>query len=98
VIEARISGRRQCPDGHVYHVDHDPPQRRDECDHDGKRLKQRDGDRADVVRERLAIYHADTAPLIAYYEQRGVLRRVNGTLAPTEVSAQVRARLGVAAR
>jgi adenylate kinase len=97
MIEARISGRRQCPDGHVYHVDHDPPQRPGVCDHDGKRLKQRDDDRADVVRERLAIYHADTAPLIAYYERRRLLHRVDGTLAPTEVSAQIRARLGVAA-
>ena len=77
----RLSGRRQCiKSGHLYHVDFDPPKNEDGyCDIDGTRLFQRDDDKPETVRKRLATYHDKTEPLIDYYEERGLLRRFDGT-------------------
>jgi adenylate kinase len=94
VVIKRISGRRICrKEGHVYHVDFDPPKRPDRCDIDGSQLEQRDDDRAETVRNRLAVYHSQTEPLIGYYEQRGLLRRFDGTRSPTQVHERIRATL-----
>jgi adenylate kinase len=93
VIETRICGRRQCSCGRVYHVEHDPPREPGLCDDDGERLIQRDDDRAEIVRRRLAVYHENTAPLVRYYEQRGVLHRVDGTAAASDVAGQIRTTL-----
>ena len=54
---------------------------------------QRDDDREETVRRRLEVYHAQTEPLIAYYEERGLLCRFDGTLPPAEVHAHIRATL-----
>jgi len=89
----RLSGRRQCPLGHVYHVEFDPPKVDGICDQDGRELYQRDDDKPETIRNRLEVYHAQTAPLIEYYDARGVLRRFDGTLAPTEVHDHIRATL-----
>jgi adenylate kinase len=75
----RIGGRRQCPRGHVYHVVFDPPQREGVCDHDGEPLSRRDDDAPDTVRERLRVYPDAGAPVVDYYDRRGVLVRVDGT-------------------
>ena len=65
-VVKRISGRRVCQkNGHVYNVFSDPPKHEDVCDQDGSRLVQREDDARDVVRKRLAVYHEQTAPLIA---------------------------------
>lgn len=90
-IVERLSGRRVCPtSGAIYHIRYNPPQRAGVCDIDGKPLIQREDDRPEVVGERLKKYHAQTAPLIPYYEQQGVLLRVSGTAKmPDEVSAQI---------
>jgi len=90
-VVRRISGRRVCPDGHVYHVDFNRPKHEGACDIDGKRLTQRDDDREDTVRKRLSVYHDQTSPLVQYYEERGALRRFDGTRSPTEVHDHVRA-------
>jgi adenylate kinase len=91
-VVKRISGRRLCQkDGHVYNVFSDPPKHPDVCDQDGSRLVQREDDAEDVVRKRLSVYHEQTAPLIAYYEDRGVLKRFDGTRSPTEVHDHIRA-------
>jgi adenylate kinase len=91
-VVKRISGRRVCVKaGHNYHVEFDPPKNDAVCDQDGSRLIQRDDDRPEVVRERLAVYHEKTAPLIDYYEERGVMRRIDGTRSPTEVNDHIRA-------
>ncbi|HEY8638533.1 MAG TPA: adenylate kinase [Solirubrobacteraceae bacterium] len=90
----RISGRRVCKtNGHVYHVDTNRPKHEGVCDIDGSRLVQRDDDREDVVRERVRVYHDQTAPLEHYYEERGVLKRFDGTRSPTEVHDHIRATL-----
>ena len=73
----RLSGRRVCPAcGGTYHVAH--LDGRTNCERCGAELIQRDDDRAETVLSRLNVYHKQTAPLIEYYEQRGLLRRVDG--------------------
>jgi adenylate kinase len=93
VVVERISGRRVCSNGHVYHVTYDPPKHDEVCDQDGKPLAQRDDDREDAVRARLAVYHKTTEPAIDYYEQNGLLRRFDGTRSVTEVHDHIRATL-----
>jgi adenylate kinase len=91
-VVKRISGRRLCQkNGHVYNVFSDPPKHADVCDQDGSRLVQREDDAEDVVRNRLAVYHDQTAPLVAFYEDRGVLKRFDGVRPPTEVHDHIRA-------
>lgn len=91
-VVKRISGRRVCTkNGHNYHIDYDPPKVAGVCDQDGSRLIQRDDDQPDVVRNRLAVYHEKTAPLIDYYDSRGLLRRVDGTRSPAQVHDHIRA-------
>jgi adenylate kinase len=91
-IVKRIAGRRVCTKaGHNYHVDYDPPKNPDVCDQDGSRLVQRDDDKPEVVQKRLAVYHEQTAPLVGYYDERGLLRRIDGTRPPAEVHDHIRA-------
>src|SRR5450755_3695410 len=94
IVVKRISGRRICrKEGHVYHVEFDPPNDPDRCDIDGSGLDQRPDDAEATVRNRLSVYHEQTEPLIAYYEERGLLRRFDGTSTPTEVHDHIRATL-----
>jgi adenylate kinase len=87
----RLSGRRVSPAGRVYHVDFNPPKVAGTCDVDGSELIQRDDDKPEVIRKRLEVYHSSTAPLVDYYEDKGILRRFDGTRPPTEVHDHVRA-------
>ncbi|MHB0776736.1 adenylate kinase [Halomonas sp. WWR20] len=69
-IVKRLAGRRVHPDsGRVYHVDYNPPRQDGKDDVTGEALIQRDDDRETTVRNRLSIYHDQTAPLIDYYRQ-----------------------------
>ncbi|HEX3801435.1 MAG TPA: adenylate kinase [Solirubrobacteraceae bacterium] len=91
-IIKRIAGRRVCVKaGHNYHVDFDPPKNEGVCDQDGSRLVQRDDDKPEVVEKRLAVYREQTAPLVDFYDERGLLRRVDGTRTPAEVHDHIRA-------
>ena len=88
----RISGRRVCvKSGHNYHVDFDPPKHEGTCDQDGSRLIQRDDDKPDVVENRLRVYHDQTEPLISYYDEHGLMRRIDGTRSPADVNDHIRA-------
>ncbi|GAC1319748.1 MAG: adenylate kinase [Thermoleophilaceae bacterium] len=90
----RLSGRRVCVEnGHLYHVDFDPPKREDVCDQDGSRLIQRDDDKPDTVKHRLEVYHEQTHPLVERYDNVGVLRRFDGTRPAGEVNDHIRATL-----
>ena len=90
----RISGRRVCvKNQHVYHVDFDPPKHEGVCDQDGSRLIQRDDDKPETIEKRLEVYHAQTKPLIDYYDGRGNLRRFDGSRTPSEVHDHIRATL-----
>jgi adenylate kinase len=76
----RLSGRRTCRScGHIWHVDFDPPTREGVCDHCGGELFQRDDDRPDTVRHRLEVYAVQTATLIAFYAEKGVLVGIDAT-------------------
>jgi adenylate kinase len=88
----RLAGRRTCAEaGHPYHLETNPPKREGVCDIDGSPLVQRDDDNEETVRNRLAVFHSQTAPLIDYYDERGLLRRFDGTLSPSEVHDHIRA-------
>jgi adenylate kinase len=91
-VVRRLSGRRVCvKNGHNYHIEFDPPKREGVCDQDGSRLIQRDDDKPEVVRNRLAVYHDQTEPLISYYDEQGLMRRIDGTRSPDEVHDHIRA-------
>ena len=93
-VVRRLSGRRTCvKSGHVYHVELDPPKNEGICDQDGSRLIQRDDDKPETIRNRLAVYHQQTEPLIAWYEDKGLLRRFDGSRTPDDVHAHIRATL-----
>jgi adenylate kinase len=93
VVIQRITGRRQCSEGHVYHVDFDPPKHEGSCDQCGRPLIQRDDDKPETIKKRLDTYHNETEPLVDYYDERGLLRRFDGTRSPTEVHDHIRATL-----
>jgi adenylate kinase len=93
-VVRRLGGRRTCvKEGHIFHVEFDPPKNEDVCDVCGSRLEIRDDDKPEVIRHRLEQYHSKTEPLIAYYEEMGILRRVDGELDPDVVSDRIRALL-----
>ncbi len=92
VIE-RLSGRRQCANGHLYHTTFDAPKNEGFCDQCGHQLSQRGDDRPEKIRARLETFHRETEPLVEYYEERGLLRRFDGTLSPAEVHDRIRAML-----
>jgi len=76
-IEERMSGRRVCQScGAPYHVKARPPKKEGVCDSCGGALVQRADDRPETVRDRLAVYHAETEPLKGFYEQKGLLSQV----------------------
>jgi adenylate kinase len=87
----RLGGRRTCAEqGHIFHLEFDPPKQEGVCDIDGSRLLIRDDDKPEVIRHRLETYHQKTEPLISYYDEKGLLRRIDGTLSPDEVSDRIR--------
>jgi adenylate kinase len=90
-VVRRLGGRRTCEaNGHVFHVEFEPPQEEGVCDIDGSPLIVRDDDKPEVIRKRLETYHEKTEPLVAYYDSRSVLRRIQGEAAPEEVAEQIR--------
>ncbi len=92
-VVRRLAGRRVCVKNptHIYHVEFDPPKHEDVCDQDGSRLIQRDDDREETIRRRLEVYHAQTEPLVGFYDRGGLLRRIDGTRTADEVHAHMRA-------
>ena len=79
VLVERASGRRICRTcGQSYHLKFDPPKESGICDEDGGELYQREDDKQETVRQRLAVYQAQTSPLVEFYRARGILHEVNG--------------------
>jgi adenylate kinase len=76
----RLSGRRTCRGcNRIWHVDFDPPAVPGVCDVDGGELYQRDDDQAETIANRLNVYSEQTAPLVTYYAERGVLVGIDAT-------------------
>jgi adenylate kinase len=92
-VVRRLGGRRTCPNGHIFHVEFDPPQQEGVCDVCGAPLEVRDDDKPDVIQNRLDQYRSKTEPLIAWYDDHGLLERVNGDKTPDEVEEDIRALL-----
>lgn len=89
-VVKRIAYRRVCRNcGAVYNLIYSPPKEDNKCDKCGGELYQRDDDKEEVVRQRFKVYMENTAPLIEYYEKRGILYRVDGTKSIDEVWQQI---------
>jgi len=85
-VVRRLSSRRVCGTcGAVYNLVTQPPREPGKCDRCGGALIQREDDKPEVVARRFEVYMRDSAPLVAYYERRGILRRVRADLPPEDV-------------
>ncbi len=87
----RLGGRRTCPNGHIFHVDFDPPEEEGKCDVCGEELTIRDDDKPEVIKHRLKQYKEKTAPLIDWFDERGLLERVEADAPPDDVYEDIRA-------
>jgi adenylate kinase len=89
-VVRRLGGRRTCEaNGHVFHVEFNPPENEGVCDIDGSPLAIRDDDKPEVIRHRLDQYHAKTEPLVGYYDGQSLLRRIDGAATPDRVGDEV---------
>ena len=89
-IENRMQGRRVCNKcGASYHVDANPPKVEDICDACGDKLVIREDDKPETVRQRLAVYHAETEPIIDFYKERGKILAIDGTASVDETTEKV---------
>jgi len=85
IIQDRIAGRRTCPKCKAgYHVTALPPKVAGVCDKCGAELVVRKDDNPDTVKDRLVVYHRETEPLIAFYEAKGLLRKIDGNQGPVK--------------
>ncbi|GAB3795721.1 adenylate kinase [Virgibacillus kimchii] len=90
----RLTGRRICPTcGATYHVKYNPPKTEGKCDHDGSELIQRDDDKAETVKNRLAVNIEQTKPLLDFYEDKGYLVSVNGDQEIDQVFEDIRTKI-----
>ena len=79
-IVDRMSGRRSCVGcGAIYHVLNNPSKKEGICDVCGEKLILRDDDKTETVKNRLSVYHDQTQPLIDFYNERDILKEVDGT-------------------
>ena len=85
-VVRRIAGRRMCVCGESYHISTHPS---DVCDKCGAKLYQRDDDKEETVKSRLDVYAKQTAPLIEYYSDKGVLVDVDGMQDVAEVTKEI---------
>lgn len=88
----RIAGRRNCAScQQIYHAVSKPPARDGICDRCGTPLTQRKDDHPETVKERLAVYRNETSPLIQFYDERGLLSKINADGTMDDVSKKVQA-------
>jgi len=90
-VVRRLGGRRTCSNGHIFHVEFDPPEEEGVCDVCGEELRVRDDDKPEVIKHRLEQFKEKTAPLIDWYDERGLLERVDGCKEPDDVYEDIRA-------
>lgn len=91
VLVERLSGRWMSPSGRVYHEKYNPPTVKWIDDIDGSQLYQREDDKPETVRHRIDVYNEQTAPLIAYYREKGILVEIDGTQSIEDVFADIMA-------
>jgi adenylate kinase len=86
----RLTGRRTCRNcGAMYHLSFDPPTKEGVCNKCGGKLYQRDDDKEETIKARLKVYEEQTAPLIAYYKNTGLLRTIQGVGAPEKIFQEI---------
>ena len=86
----RLTGRRTCRDcGAMSHLIFDPPKKEGICNKCGGELYQRDDDKEETIRARLQVYEKQTAPLIEYYRNRGLLRTIDGVGATEKIFGKI---------
>ncbi|TAK12223.1 MAG: adenylate kinase [Anaerolineae bacterium] len=86
----RLTGRWTCrANGHIFHETFNPPRQAGVCDHDGSELYQRSDDEAETVVNRIRVYVEQTAPLVAFYRESGVLVEINGAQSIDQVTADL---------
>jgi len=90
LLVERLTGRRTCKScGMMYHIKYKPPKAEGKCDVCGGELYQRPDDNEETVRNRLKVYHEQTAPLIEYYKNKGILREIDGSKSIEEITQQI---------
>lgn len=89
VLVERLSGRWMSPSGRVYHEKYNPPMVKWIDDIDGSQLYQREDDKPETVRHRIAVYNKQTAPLIAFYREKGLLEEIDGTQPIEDVTEDI---------
>ena len=95
-IVKRMSGRRTCPKcGSTYQIEYNPTKTEGVCDNCGTELTVRKDDHPDVVKSRLDVYHSETEPLKAFYEEKGILRTVVGQKELKDTTALTAKALGI---
>lgn len=95
LISSRISGRRVCEKcGAVYHTKNKQPKVAGVCDVCGGKLIHREDDQPETVKDRLAIYHDQTAPVIGYYQKQGLVITVDGSTSISWTNEQILKALG----
>lgn len=96
VIVKRASGRLLCKNdsSHIHNVYFAPSRVPGVCDVCGGELYQRPDDKAEVVAERLKVYHTQTQPVINYYQKKGMLKTIDGTSAPDVVFDRLMKEIG----
>lgn len=88
IIADRIAGRRTCPKCKAgYHVKALPPKVEGVCDVCSEKLVIRKDDNPETVKDRLVVYHQQTEPLIAFYQEKGLLRKIDGNQGPEKNAA-----------
>lgn len=97
VLLQRLAGRWTCPIcGRVYHVLFNPPKKAGICDLDGGKLVQRADDTEETQRRRIAVYFEQTAPVLDYYREKGLLVEIDGEQRIEEVTEALIAAIGAA--
>jgi adenylate kinase len=90
LIVDRLAGRRTCKQcGALYHLAFTPPKKEGVCDRCGGELYQRNDDREETIHARLVVYDRETAPLVSYYRERGLLREIDGVGSVEEIRHRV---------
>jgi adenylate kinase len=90
VLLQRLAGRWTCPVcGRVYHSLFNPPSEPGICDVDGAKLVQRDDDTEETQRRRIEVYFEQTAPVLDFYRERGLMVEINGEQSIGEVTADL---------
>lgn len=90
IIVDRILGRRVCPKcGESYHIKYNPPKIEGKCDVCGTALIHRADDQEDIILDRLTIYSQTTAPILDFYQEKGILHKIQGDGSIQDIFSQI---------